>query len=141
MAITYEQIPLHLLIKKEDFEQAEEIYLRAFTVDIHFAKTYLARLPTKAKLRILVERADPQVLEFLQRQGTCRYQYLQLKDRKLLGYKELLIQTPKSKYLILTSSNFTVQGLEDENARHRFSENESEFQLLQRKYLLRNQLS
>lgn len=130
----YNQIPLSFLLKKEEFQQATEIYLTAFDLDLHFAQTYLSSLQSDAKLYVVVDRMEEGVLQFLQRAEACSFQYFITTQKRMLGFKDILMGTGDSYLSICTTSNFTQMGLDDGNGKHRYSDVESEFNLLKRKY-------
>jgi hypothetical protein len=130
----YSQIPLHLLLDQEYFQQASEIFLTSFALDIHFAETYLSSLRPDAKLYVVVENMEDEVLQYLKRPGVCGFQYFQNTRKLMLGFKHILIKSVDSSVSIITTVNFTQSGLKDDFGRHRFSVVESEFDYLKKKY-------
>lgn len=130
----YSQIPLHLLLEKEYFQHASEIYLTSFVIDIHFTKTYLCSLRPDAKLYMVVENMEDEVIQYLKRPGACAFQLFQNTRKQMLGFKHILIKSGDSSVSIISTVNFTQLGLKDDFVRHRFSVVESEFDYLKKKY-------
>jgi len=134
MLASYRNIPLQLLLKKEEFDQAKSIYINAFSVDLHFVQTYLCSMREDALLFISAESLGDGVLEFFKQKPNRPFHHSAPRLKRILGVKNLLLDLETYKLTALSSCNFTKFGLEDELAHHKISTKNSTYELFHRQY-------
>ncbi len=134
MLESYQNIPLQLLLKKEEFEKAKGIYINAFAVDLYFVETYLGSLQKDAKLFVKAEKVEEKANEFFKHKLNCPFYHFVPTGKRILGVKELLLDLEDYRLTTLTISNFTKLGLEDELAHHKISTKNSTYELFHRQY-------
>ena len=138
MPLSYPNIPLYLLLNKRHFEQASELVISAFAIDLSFAQLYLSNLRKDLSLHLSYVKAEEGVLDFLNHSGIGSINLYKASTRKFPSQKEILIHTPDATITILTTSNFTKKGLSDELSQHLYSDDYLDYSSHKRRFILRS---
>lgn len=138
MPLSYPNIPLYLLLNKEHFEQASELVISAFAIDLSFAHVYLSNLRKDVSLHLSYVMAEEGLLEFLTQSEIGTLYLYKTSTRKFPSQKEILIHTPDATITILTTSNFTKKGLSDELSQHLYSDDYLDYSTHKRRFILRS---
>lgn len=134
MKQTYNSIPLELLLKREDFEKAINIYLTGFMLDLDFIDTYLSYLRPDAGLYLRLENMNKKLAQYLNQNILKNNQQLRLYKTERVILKELLIELEGEPICLLTTANFTVEGIASNQEQHELYFEKIIFRKLQQKY-------
>lgn len=134
MKQTYNSIPLELLMKKDDFEKAINIYLTGYILELDFIDTYLSQLRPDTGLYLRVESMDKKLAQYLNQNILKKNQQLRLYKTERVILKELLIELEGETICLLTTTNFTVQGIASNQEQHELYFEKTIFRKLQQKY-------
>ena len=138
MPQSYPTIPLDLLLNKQHFEQASELVISTFAIDLFFAQVYLSQLRKDLSLHLSYVKAEEGLLEFLNQSKIGALYLYKASTRNFPSLKEILINTPDAAISILTSSNFTQKGLSDELSEHCYSDDYLDYSTHKRRFFLRS---
>ncbi|GHB49235.1 hypothetical protein [Mongoliitalea lutea] len=133
MKLTYDLIPLFPLLKHEDFQQATHIYISTYEIDMEFIHEFLSDLPQGVQLVIQMEIWNPEIETSLLNKVGGSSEKLFLFHKPLHSHsKQILIATPEFKLSLITTSNLTMFGMQDEFQSHELYTNEETFENLRR---------
>lgn len=138
MPQSYPNIPLYLLLNKQHFEQASELVISAFAIDLSFTHMYLSNLRKDLALHLSYVKAEEGILDFLNHTGIATINLYKAPTQNFLPQKEILIHTPDSTITILTSSNLTKDGISDELSQHLYSDDYLDYSTHKRRFILRS---
>lgn len=138
MPLSYQNIPLELLLNKAHFEQASELTISTSSIDLHFVQVYLATLRNDLTIKIAYSESEKGALKFLTQSTYRRYYFLKLPAQNFLHQKELLIQTPNTKISILTSAPFTKKGIVDTFSCHLYSDDPIDYSNYKKQFIFRS---
>lgn len=137
MPQSYPNIQLYLLLNKQHFEQASELVISTFAIDFSFAQLYLSELRKDLSLHLSYVKAEEGVLDFLNHTEFGSINLYKAPMQNFRSQKEILIHTPDATISILTSSNFTKEGLSDELSEHWYSDSYHDYSTQKRRFFLR----
>ena len=138
MPQSYPNIPLYLLLNKQHFEQASELIISTFAIDLSFAHEYLSQFRKDLSLHLSFVQAEEGLLDFLTQSGIRALSLYTGPTQNFPSQKEILIHTPDATISILTSSNFTKEGLSDELSEHWYSDSYHDYSTQKRRFFLRS---
>ena len=136
MPQSYPNIPLYLLLNKQHFEQASELVISAFAIDLSFTHMYLSNLRKDLSLHLSYVKAEVRVLDFLKNTGIGTINLYKAPTQNFPSQKKILIHTPDSTITILTSSNLTKDGISDELSEHWYSDDYHDYSSQKRSFIL-----
>lgn len=138
MPLSYPNIPLYLLLNKQHFEQASELVISTFSIDLSFAHEYLSQFRKDLSLHLSYVKAEEGLLEFLTQSEIGALYLYKAPTQNFPSQKEILIHTPDATISILTSSNFTKEGLSDELSEHWYSDDYHDYSTQKRRFIQRS---
>lgn len=138
MPQSYPNIPLYLLLNKQHFEQASDLVISTFAIDLSFAHEYLSQFKNDLSLHLSYAKAEEGVLEYLNHSGIGTLNLYKTPTQNFQSQKEILIHTPDATITILTSSNLTKEGLSDELSEHWYSDDYDDYLSQKRRFILWN---
>lgn len=138
MPLSYQNIPLKLLLKTRPFEQASELIIHTFSIDLHFAQVYLRNMRDDLFLHLNYVKSQEGVLEFLNQSPIDTQCLVKASSKNFTFQKGILIHTPESTFSILTTSNFTKEGIADEHGCHLYSEDPFDYSNYRKHFILRS---
>ena len=118
MSQSYTNLPLQVFLNRKEFTTASEICISTFALDITFVKHYLSELRKDVILFVDYVKIDESALKYLNQAKIGKLKLFKIPPSSMRSEKEILIVSPESFLTLLTSSNLTREGLEDEYSQH-----------------------
>jgi hypothetical protein len=137
MSQSYSNLPLQCLLNKNEFNSATEICISTYALDMTFINTYLTDLRKDVILFVDYAKTEEEVLEYFNKAKIGKLKLFRIPSPAIRSRKEILIRTRESFLSLLTSSNLTQIGLEDEFGQHLHSCSQLNYSVKKIQFVLR----